>query len=102
MKEQLESIEQVLAEYLTLQAKIKPLSKRYEELRDFLKKQKGSFSTENYVCSLEKRSRTALVALDKAIDIVGEEFLVEKGLIKISEFILVHVSDKRAIELAKN
>lgn len=87
----------LLAELLEIEAEIKPRLKRLELLKQWCK-DRGTFSTDNYVCAIKPRSRTCLVSLDKAIEALGKEMLESFSLIQTISFLTVHVN-KRNIRM---
>lgn len=86
-------IDSRLEELLRLKAEVKPMVKRIEELNAWCKL-RGTFCTTEYVCSVEKRTRTGLVSMDEAVSILTREVIEKMGLSRTSEFLLVHVSKK--------
>lgn len=82
--------------YLELKGKIKPLEKELEELIKYLKTRK-SFSTELYVCSVEKRSRQGIMSLKEVIEQHGMFFVLKYKLIKVSTFEIISVTEKSTI-----
>lgn len=86
-------VDSILKELLVLQADIGPKIKRINEIKAWCI-EAGSFSTLNHVCSVAIRERTGLVSLDKAIEVLGEKLLKEKGLIQTISFQVVSISSK--------
>lgn len=86
-------IEEVLAEYLDLKERIKPLIKQIEETASWCKA-RGSFSTTNYVVTLEPRTQNRLCSLEKAIEALGADLLIHHNLIQTITFPIVHVAKK--------
>lgn len=87
-------VEQLLSELLELEANVKPMIRRINEIKEWCKEQ-GSFCTLQYVCSVQGRMQKRLIGLQAAIDAMGgEEALEELGLIQIIEFLTVHVGRK--------
>lgn len=82
--------------YLDLKAQIKPLEQALEALSKYLKERK-SFSTEQYVCSVEERSRQGIKSLKQVIEDEGMFFVVEHDLIKVSKYEIISVTEKKAI-----
>lgn len=89
--------EKLLEEYLALKELIKPIDKRIEEIRTWCKN-KGPFCTQNYVCSVEVRQRTAMVSLEEAIAILTKEVIEKLRLSRTSEFKLIHVSKRDGLD----
>lgn len=85
--------DEVLKEYKELEAQAKAIEARRKELSDQMKA-KGSFSTRNYIVSVETRSRTSLAGLEAVAEIVGKDVLESHGLIKTSQYEIVKVSKK--------
>lgn len=79
--------------YLELKGKIKPLEKELEELTKYLKTRK-SFSTESYVCSVEKRTRQGIKSLKEVLEKHGMFFVLKNELIKMSKFEIISVTEK--------
>jgi hypothetical protein len=79
-----------LKEYMSLDEKIKELTKRFEVIKDEIKHQ-GSFSTMNYVALVDERSRTNPPSLDVLIEKYGEGI---RSLCKVSTYKTVKVSRK--------
>lgn len=79
-----------LAEYLTLQAQIKAMTKRLEEIKKEIKKC-GSFYTSKYSVSVTTQSRTGIAGLEEVKEFINEEILNKYGLIRKSEYQLVHI-----------
>lgn len=88
-----DEIDEILEEYLHLQERAKPILARIGEIRSWCKS-KGSFCTLNYVCSVENRTRIGLISKEEAISIFTEEGVKSLGLLKKSEYELIHVSRK--------
>ena len=80
-----------LEEFLHLQKAVKPMLKRIEEIRS-LCKERGSFFTANYVCSVKLQERRGMAGLDECIDALGQELLDKHELIRLSSFLLVYVA----------
>lgn len=88
-----EEVDEILEEYLSLQERAKPILARIGEIRSWCKS-KGSFSTPNHVCSVELRIRIGLISKEEAIEIFTEAGVRSLGLLKQSEYELIHVSRK--------
>lgn len=86
----------VLTEFLILTADIKAKTKRLEEIKKWCK-DRGTFSTSKFVCSVNLRTRTGLAGLEIVIDAIGKQILEDNDLIRTSEFLLVTVSKKETI-----
>lgn len=85
-----------LRTYLDLKAQIKPLEQALEMLSKYFKGKK-SFSTEQYVCSVEDRTRQGIKSLAEVIKTKGMYFVVTNNLIKVSEYKIISVTEKKAI-----
>lgn len=83
--------EDELRELLVLMDKVKIMSKRIEEIKDFCK-ERGSFATKNFVCAVLAQQRVGIAPLKEVIDCFGRETLEKYALIKLSEFQIVKVS----------
>ncbi len=86
----------LLQEIVELEAALKPMVRRLKELKEQCK-DKGSFATDIYVCSVKEQTRTGLVGLERAIDALGREMLQSFDLIQTVLFKTVHVSRRDVI-----
>src|SRR5579859_2409608 len=89
--------DEVLEELLELEKDVKPKLKRIEEIKSWCK-EKGSFHTDKYVCSVQTRTRTCLVSLEKATLALGKTMLESFNLIQESVFKVVSVSENLGIK----
>lgn len=86
-----EHSDQLLDELLVLEAEIKDMSKRVDEIKKWCK-ERGSFSTSKYVCAIKTRSMVKLVSLEVATKILGTDMIQECGLTQTITFPVVSVS----------
>lgn len=93
--ERIEDTEKYIAEYLALKAQLHIDSKRYQELRGWLKSQPKSFATDKYVVAFEDRKRQGFMSVDRAIKEGKVPFDTLAMLIITSEYRLVHVAEKK-------
>lgn len=71
--------------FFTMKKEVKVLEKRLELLKEEILN-RGSFSTDNYICVITNESRTSIKALDEVIKVVGRELLEEYDLIQTTTF----------------
>lgn len=81
----------ILEELLMLEADIKSMTKRVDEIKKYCK-ERGSFSTARFVCAIKDRSQVRLVSLDRATEILGADMIQECGLSQTITFSVVCVS----------
>lgn len=86
-------VDNMLKELLILEKDVKIKQKRIEDIKKMCKNT-GSFSTLNYVCTIKEQQRRSMVGVDKAIDLVGMDYLVSNNLLTLSRFSTVHVAEK--------
>lgn len=87
----MELTDKVLDEYLELQEESKAILKRIDEIREALK-EKGSFATYNFVCTVWEQERTGIAGLKEVTSAIGMEILMENDLIRTSRFLMVKVA----------
>ncbi len=90
-------LDEMLQELIALEQDVKIKYKRIEEIKAWCKEQ-GSFATDHHVCSVKEHTRTGLAGLDVVAKALGRDLLEDLDLIRVSQFLTVHVS-KRCLEL---
>lgn len=85
--------DEMLAELVELESRIKAAAKRVEEIKAACK-ERGTFSTVNYVVIVSEISQTRLEGLEKVSSVIGRETLQSAGLIKEISFQTVKVQAK--------
>lgn len=79
-----------LEEMIMLQAQIKQMQKRVDEIKKWCR-DIGSFYTANYTVSVVKRTRTGLAGLPEVLEFIDAAILNKHGLIRESQYELVEV-----------
>lgn len=82
-----------LREFIALQTTIKIMQKRLDEIKEVCK-ERGSFCSNNYTCTVLVQERLALLGLDHVQKALGKEILEKHELIKMSTFQVVKVARK--------
>ena len=90
MKTFIRPTDQELAELLTLQAQLKVMNKRIEEIKKKCK-ECGSFYTALYTVSIISRTRVGLAGLDEVKEYIHEDILNQYGLIRTTDYQLVEI-----------
>lgn len=75
---------------VALQAQIKQMQKRVDEIKKWCK-EIGSFYTANYTVSIVKRTRVGLAGLPEVLEFIDAAILHKHGLIRSSQYELVEV-----------
>lgn len=81
-----------LEEYLNLTARLKFIQERVDEIKETCKSV-GSFSTGKYVCAVTDQERRGIAGLDEVIKALGKDVLYQNGLIRLSVYQVVRVSE---------
>lgn len=86
--------DEILNEFITLNEEIKLKTKRLEEIKEACK-QKGSFSTKDFVCSIEVQERLGLPGFNEVIRVIERETLEALNLVRKTKVIIVRVNKKQ-------
>lgn len=84
---------EMLEEYLEIEQELKALGKQFLLLKTVLK-ERGSFSTGEYVVAVTERSRGSLPGVKEMIEALGEKAIMP--LIKTTTYLEVSVAKKAA------
>ena len=82
--------DRVLAEYCKLLEEVKSKNRWLEEIKSACK-DRGSFATSEYVCTVEKQQRQALPGLDVVCQSIQRDTLEVLGLIKTIQVVTVRI-----------
>lgn len=85
----------LIVEYKNLEQQIKILENRRKELSEQFKA-KGSFYTREYVVTIQTRSQTRLVGLEKVSLALGRELLDKHRLVQTISFQTVSIGARHA------
>lgn len=84
---------ETLAEYLALQEEIRIATIKIHIIKEACR-QKGSFETENYTCTVRDHKVDELTGIDACVKALGRLNLEDLGLIKVTTHKIVHIKSK--------
>jgi hypothetical protein len=95
--------DELLAEYVALNEEVKAKTKRLEEIKKACK-ERGSFTTKNFMCAIDVQNRVGLPGLDEVTKHIAKETLMVLGLLRTTSVVSVRITpkvDKRELSVSQ-